>query len=206
MAIVQTDVKRMLAYSSISHAGYLLVGVQAATPDGTASVLFYLAAYSFMVVGSFAVVTLVSGVGDSRTSLDDLRGLSRTRPLLAIALTIFLLGQAGVPLTSGFFAKFYVIESAVEARSFPLAIVAMLAAVVAAFLYLRIMVSVWLDGDEEAAALDRPGLASAKQALPVPWGAAVVLVVTAGFTLAFGVWPQPVVEMARDAVPQLIRG
>ena len=206
LAIVQTDVKRMLAYSSISHAGYLLVGVQAATPDGTAAVLFYLAAYSFMVVGSFAVITLVAGTGDSRTSLDDLKGLSRTRPVLAIALTVFLLGQAGVPLTSGFFAKFYIIESAVDARSFPLAIVAMLAAVVAAFLYLRIMVSVWLDGDEDAAAVGAVELAEAKRGLPIPWGAALVLVITVGFTLAFGIWPQPVVEMARDAVPQLIRG
>ena len=202
LAIVQTDVKRMLAYSSVSHAGYLLVGVQAATFEGTASVLFYLAAYSFMVIGTFTVVTLVSGVGDGATSLDDIKGLGKARPVVAMGLTVFLLGQAGVPFTSGFFAKFYVIESAVDARSFPLAIVAMLAAVIAAFLYLRIMISVWLDGDD----LDTEGLIAARAALPIPVGAAIVLAITAGFTVAFGVWPQPIVEMARDAIPFLVRG
>ena len=204
LAIVQTDVKRMLAYSSVSHAGFLLVGVQAATPDGTASVLFYLAAYSFMVIGAFAVVTLISGEGDAQTTLDDMKGLGRTRPVMAMALTVFLLGQAGVPFTSGFFAKFYVIQAAVDAKSFPLAIVAMLASVIAAFLYLRIMVSVWLDEDEEP--VDVRSAAEAKALIPIPWGAAAVLVITAGFTLVLGIWPQPMVEMARDALPALVRG
>ena len=202
LAIVQTDVKRMLAYSSISHAGFMLIGVEAATDDGVSAVLFYLAAYSFMVIGSFAVITLVSGPGDARTSVADLRGLSRTRPLLAVALTVFLLGQAGVPFTSGFFAKFYIIEAAVGARSFPLAIVAMVSAVVAAYLYLRIMVSAWLTGDD----MDADEVATARAATPIPVGAAIVLVITVGFTLAFGIWPQPIVEMARDAVPVLVAG
>ena len=203
LAIVQNDVKRMLAYSSISHAGYMLVGVQAATPDGTASVLFYLAAYSFMVIGTFTVVTLISGEGDALTTLDDIKGLAQKRPVVALALTVFLLGQAGVPFTSGFVAKFYIIQSAADARSFPLAIVAMLAAVVAAFLYLRIMVSVWLEDDE----IDDPvALAEAKATIPIPWGAGVVLAITAAFTVAFGVWPQPIIEMARDAVPDLVFG
>ncbi len=203
LAIVQTDVKRMLAYSSISHAGYMLVGVQAASADGTAAVLFYLAAYSFMVIGTFTVVTLITGVGDNASSLDDIKGLAQKRPVVAVALTVFLLGQAGVPFTSGFLAKFYVIETAVDARSFPLAIVAMLAAVVAAFLYLRIMVSVWLEDDEIT---DGAELAEAKRTIPLPWGAAVVLAITAGFTLAFGIWPQPIIEMARDAIPTLVSG
>ena len=203
LAIVQNDVKRMLAYSSISHAGYMLVGVQAATPDGTASVLFYLAAYSFMVIGTFTVVTLISGEGDALTTLDDIKGLAQKRPVVALALTVFLLGQAGVPFTSGFVAKFYIIQSAADARSFPLAIVAMLAAVVAAFLYLRIMVSVWLEDDE----IDDPAaLAEAKATIPIPWGAGVVLAITVAFTVAFGVWPQPIIEMARDAVPDLVFG
>ena len=94
-----------------------------------------------------------------------------------MALTVFLLGQAGVPFTSGFFAKFYVIGAAVDARSFGLAIVAMLAAVVAAYLYLRIMMSVWLDGDEPD---DPSALAAARAAIPVPWGAALVLFITVG--------------------------
>jgi NADH-quinone oxidoreductase subunit N len=135
--------------------------------------------------------------------LDDIKGLAQKRPVVALALTVFLLGQAGVPFTSGFVAKFYIIQSAADARSFPLAIVAMLAAVVAAFLYLRIMVSVWLEDDE----IDDPAaLAEAKATIPIPWGAGVVLAITVAFTVAFGVWPQPIIEMTRDAVPDLVFG
>ena len=144
LAIVQHDVKRMLAYSSISHAGFILVGVQAASHRGTAAVVFYLAAYTFMVIGTFGVLTVISGRGDRKTSLDDLDGLGARRPALALALTIFLLAQAGVPLTTGFVAKFEIIGAAVEMRSFWLAVIAMVSAVVSAFLYLRIVLSVYL--------------------------------------------------------------
>jgi NADH-quinone oxidoreductase subunit N len=201
MAIVQSDVKRMLAYSSISHAGYLLVGVQAASDTGTSAVLFYLAAYGCMVIGSFAVVTVVAGEGDARTSLSDLSGLANRRPILAVAFTVFLLGQAGVPFTSGFFAKFYVIDAAVQSDSYWLAVVAMLVAVVAAFVYLRIRVSMWLEGGDT---LEGPERVAARATLPIPFGTAVVLIVTVGFTLVFGLWPDPVVQLARDAVPALV--
>ena len=149
MAVVQTDVKRMLAYSSISHAGFILVGVQAASGDGVKAALFYLAAYTFMVAGSFGVVTLVGRKGDIGMALDDFRGLSRDRPVLALVFTLFLFAQAGVPLTSGFFAKFYVINAAVGSGSTGLAIIAMVSAVVAAFLYLRIIVAMYMTADED---------------------------------------------------------
>src|SRR5690606_21807513 len=135
LAVIQRDVKRMMAYSSIAHVGYVLVGVQAATAQGVEGALFYLAAYTFMIAGSFGVITLVSRTGDIGHDLDDYRGLARSRPGLTLTLTLFLLAQAGVPFTSGFFAKFYVITAAVDAGSYGLAIVAMLAAVVAAYLY-----------------------------------------------------------------------
>src|SRR5947209_5176166 len=141
VAVVQTDVKRMLAYSSISHAGYVLVGLQAASSRGVAGSLFYLLAYTFMILGSFGIATIVGRKGDNRHSLDDYRGLARVRPGLAFTFTIFLLAQAGVPLTSGFLAKFYVISAAVEAHSYALAIIAMLAAVIATFFYLRVIVA-----------------------------------------------------------------
>ena len=158
LAVVQTNVKRMLAYSSISHAGFVLVGVEAAghragEPDpgsGMPSVATYLLVYSVLVIGSFAVVALVERGRDGDSSLDSFKGLAARRPTLAIALTVFLLAQAGVPLTSGFVAKFAVIRAAVEQRSYAIGIIAMVAAVIAAFLYLRIMVNVWLepaDGD-----------------------------------------------------------
>ncbi|MEO7430173.1 MAG: NADH-quinone oxidoreductase subunit N, partial [Acidimicrobiales bacterium] len=139
LAVVQTDVKRMLAYSSIAHAGFVLVAVQAASERGVQAALFYLASYTFMVAGSFGVVTVVGRKGDIGHSLGDYRGLSKDRPGLALVFALFLFAQAGVPLTSGFFAKFYVITAAVDAGSSWLAAIAMLSSVIAAFLYLRIV-------------------------------------------------------------------
>jgi NADH-quinone oxidoreductase subunit N len=193
LAVVQTDVKRMLAYSSISHAGFVLVGVQAATAKGVEAALFYLATYTFLVAGTFGVVTLVGRTGDGRHNLDDYRGLGRARPGLALVLSIFMFAQAGVPLTSGFFAKFYVITAAVDAGSVWLAAVAMLSAVIAAFLYLRIVVSMYMsDPDTEAP----------RVALPV--GAVVALAVCLVVTVGVGLWPGSIADMARDAVPVLV--
>ena len=154
LAIVQTDIKRMLAYSSISHAGYVLIGLQAASASGTAGALFYLMAYSFMVLGSFAVVSVVSGRGEARNDLGGFRGLASRRPGLALTFTVLLLSQAGVPFTSGFLAKFYVVSSAVGQHQYVLAVLAMLAAAVAAFFYLRVAIFMYspLPTEEEVAA------------------------------------------------------
>jgi NADH-quinone oxidoreductase subunit N len=197
LAIVQTDVKRMLAYSSISHAGFILVGAEAASDRGVAGALFYLLAYTFMVVGSFGVATLVGRRGDADHSLPAYRGLSRRRPLLALAFTVFLLAQAGVPLTSGFLAKFYVIGAAVEAESYALALIAMVSAVVSAFVYLRIIVAMYMTGEEGDDA----------EALPfirVPPAAALSLGIALVFTVVVGILPSPVVDFARDAIPVLV--
>jgi NADH-quinone oxidoreductase subunit N len=140
VAIVQRDVKRMLAYSSISHAGFVLVGLEVATKNGIAGGLYYLFAYVFMVVGSFTIVTLVGGRGDARHDLDTYRGLSARNPGLALLLALFLMAQAGIPFTTGFLAKFYVISAAVSSGAYPLALIAMIAAVIAAFFYLRVIV------------------------------------------------------------------
>ncbi len=193
LAIVQRDAKRMLAYSSISHAGFILVGVQAASDAGTASVVFYAVAYTFLVIGSFGVLAVVSGDGDRATSLDDLDGLGQRRPALALALTIFLLAQAGVPFTSGFVAKFEVIGAAVEARSYWLAVAAMVTAVVSAFLYLRIVLSMYLGEASE----DAP-------AIRVPRAAAVAIAVALIVTIGFGLVPGELDSITRNAVPQLI--
>ena len=198
LAIIQTDLKRMLAYSSISHAGYLLVGTQAASDQGVAAVLFYLATYTFMVIGSFAVISLNSGPEGIRTDLNSLTGLANRKPMLAIAFTVFLLGQAGIPLTSGFFAKFYVIEAVIEERSFGLAIVAMLAAVIGAFLYLRILTKIWLT-DLETDDKDQ-------NTITIPKQVSFVLLLATIVTLFLGIWPEPLVEMAQRAVPLLRAG
>jgi NADH-quinone oxidoreductase subunit N len=194
LAVVQTDVKRMMAYSSISHAGFVLVGVQAATEQGVQAALFYLATYTFLIAGTFGVITLVGRKGDGHHSLDDYRGLGRSRPGLALLLAVFLFAQAGVPLTSGFFAKFYVITAAVDAGSTWLAVVAMLASVISAYLYLRITVSLYMDD---------PDAAPAQPRLAIPVGAGITLALCAIVTLVVGVWPGPVVDLARDAVPVL---
>lgn len=193
LAVVQRDAKRMLAYSSISHAGFILVGVQAASDAGTAAVVFYAVTYTFLVIGSFGVLAVVSGEGDRATSLDDLDGLGQRRPALALALTIFLLAQAGVPLTSGFVAKFEVIGAAVEARSYWLAVAAMVTAVVSAFLYLRIVLSMYLG----KAAADAP-------VIRVPRAAAVAIVVALVITVGVGILPGELDTVTRNAIPRLV--
>ena len=183
LAAVQSDVKRVLAYSSISHAGFILVGVQAASDSGVASVLFYLAAYAVIAVGSFTVVAVLSGQDDDRTALASLAGLGTRRPALALGLTILLLAQAGVPFTSGFVAKFSVIAAAVQSRSYWLAVVAMVSAVVAAFAYLRVVVAMYFgdSGDTDADTVDAPPA--------MGLGAAAVIAVAVLFTVAMGVVP-----------------
>ena len=194
-AIVQTDVKRLLAYSSISHAGFILLGVTAASSRGTAAALFYLASYTFLVLGTFGVLTVMGGEGDSDHSLDSFRGLARRKPLLSVALLVFLLAQAGVPLTTGFFAKFEVIGAAIDDGAYWLAIVAMMAAVVAAYLYIKVIVTMFLDEpDEDAPSID------------VPRTAAIVIGLAAIVTVVFGIFPGPIDDLARDALVQLAAG
>src|SRR5205085_10157762 len=117
---------------------------------GTSAMLFYLAVYVFMVAGAFGVAALVGRTGDGRHSLDDYRGLGRTNPALSAALTVFLLAQAGVPFTSGFLAKFYVIGAAVSAHSYWLGLVAMLSSVITAFVYLRIVLAMYSEDPDDA--------------------------------------------------------
>jgi len=187
LAVVQGDVKRMLAYSSINHAGFILVGVEAASHragesqlgSGMPSVTTYLLLYAVLTVGSFAIVAVVARQHGGDTSVDAFNGLAGRQPLLAVALTILLLAQAGVPLTSGFVAKWGVIQSAVEEGSYTLAVIAMVTAVVGAFVYLRVMVAVWLRDGEAAHAAER-----------MPFMTGLAVFATAAFTIVIGVWPQ----------------
>ncbi len=179
MATVQTNVKRMLAYSSVAHAGFILVGLEAAGhygETGIAPAMTYLAVYAVMSLGSFAAV--MAAVGDGDGGLADLRGFSRRSPLLALAFSVLLFAQAGVPLTAGFVAKFGVIRAAVESESYAIAVAAMAAAVIGAYLYLRIVVSVWL---EDGGATDRT---------PVPRPVAAVVLAAASAVLVVGLVPQ----------------
>lgn len=193
MAVVQTNVKRMLAYSSISHAGFILVGVEAAAHmegNGLSSSMSYLAIYTMLVMGSFGIVIAVAGSGDTATSLEAFKGLAKRRPALALAFSTLLFAQAGVPFTSGFVAKFGVIKAAVEVNSYGLAIAAMVGAVIGAFLYLRIVVSMWMEEPTTDEVLEIPSVIS------------VVIGISVAFTLIVGFFPNIVlhaIELVRFA-------
>jgi NADH-quinone oxidoreductase subunit N len=205
LAIIQTDVKRMLAYSSISHAGYVLVGVQAASKDGVAGALFYLFAYMVMVLGAFAVVSLVGSKGEAHNDLESYRGLASRRPVLALSLVVFLLAQAGVPFTTGFLAKFYVVRAAVDQGQYALAVIAMLAAAIAAFFYLRLGILMYSpSGSAEPVAESGGGsVAVAAPAetdrITIPAAMGVALVLCVGFTLVMGIAPAPMIDVAKKA-------
>jgi NADH-quinone oxidoreductase subunit N len=195
LAAVQTNVKRMLAYSSITHAGFILVAVHAASsPNGDGvlggeAFLFYLLAYTVMVAGTFGVVTVVGGRGDDDHELDDYRGLSRRYPVLAGLMSVLLFAQAGVPFTSGFFAKFRVIAAAAGEESYVLAAVAMLAAVVAAVLYLRVVVRMFLIDAVADGAAGEHGAGTAGGPVTPSWSAVVAVAVAAVVTIVLGLLP-----------------
>ena len=188
LAVVQEDLKRMLAYSSIAHAGFVMTGVIAANDEGISGALFYLATYGITVLGAFAVVTIVAGRQDRRVRLSDYRGLFFSSPLLAGALTLFLLSLAGVPLTSGFVGKLLVFASVIEAGYAWVAVVGVLASVVAAFFYLRGLVVMYMQEAPEGHELGRAG------------GPAYVVVgLTALVTLALGLYWGPLIDVAERA-------
>ncbi len=191
-AIVQTDVKRMLAYSSIAHAGYILMGFYADTSRGREAALLYLFVYSFMVIGSFAVLTIATRRGDDQHSLDDYRGLALRRPVVGGLLIFFLLAQAGIPLTGGFVAKLEIFSASAQAGEYGLLVLGVLASITAAFFYLRISVVTLTppdEGETEPAGMLRR----------VDGWSAVVLGVTGIIVLLVGLVPGTFVHWARDA-------
>jgi NADH-quinone oxidoreductase subunit N len=194
LAVTQTDIKRLLAYSSIANAGYLLVGVLAANKEGISSSLFYLVAYGFSVLAAFGVVTLVRDSDGEATHLSRWAGLGRRSPMYAALFTFLLLAFAGIPLTSGFTAKFGVFAAAIGAGQVWLVIVGVVTSAVLAFPYLRVVVMMWLsEPSESTPAVVLPG---ALTAAAVTIGAAA--------TLVLGVIPQPLLDIA-DSANQFIR-
>lgn len=187
-AVMQEDVKRVLAYSSIAHAGFVLTAIIAANDRGVAGALFYLATYGLTVLGSFAVITVVGGRDERRTRLTDYKGLFFERPLLAGALTLFLLSLAGVPLTAGFVGKLVVFGAAIEAGYAWVVVVGAVTSAIAAFFYLRIMVVMYMQERSADADYVVPG--------PVASG---VIALTALATLALGIIWSPLFELAQKA-------
>ncbi len=198
LAVVQSDVKRMLAYSSISHAGFILIGLQAGNAVGLSSSLVYLFTYAIVVLGTFGVVTVVGDRGDSRHDLNDYNGLATRSPFLAVALTVFLLAQAGIPGTSGFIAKFGVIRAAADANSYALAIIAMMISVVGAFFYLRVILRMWAGSDDHA---DEHGVDAAVVApIRMPIATQLAIAIAFAFTIAVGILPQTIIDFADRAL------
>lgn len=193
-AITQNDVKRMLAYSAVSHTGFILTGVIALNDAGLSGTLFYLFAYGFSTLGAFAVVGLVRSGGAEDTALDRWAGLGRRYPVLGVVFSLFLFAFAGIPLTSGFVAKFAVFKAAGEGGALPLVVIAVIASAVAAYFYLRVIVLMFFtEAPEDPPVLARPS-----------WSTAAVVAVTAGITFALGALPQPLLDLA-DASAYFLR-
>ena len=185
-ALAQHNVKRLLAYSSIAHAGYVMVAVAAHSEIGTAAAMFYLAAYVFMNVGAFAIVSYFSRKGERFVRIEDFAGLGRRRPMIAAMFTIFLLSFIGVPLTGGFFAKFYVFKAALDANLVWLTVLGLLNSAVAAFYYLRLLVVMYMQEPGE----------STKDLPPLPWGTKAAMWASAALTLLLGIFPSVVLNFA----------
>jgi NADH-quinone oxidoreductase subunit N len=166
-ALRQTDLKRLLAYSSVAHAGYLLVGLAVANQAGVAGVLFYLLAYGFMNVGAFAVVIAAERAEGGDVTVDSIAGLAARKPGLAAGMTVALLSLAGVPPLAGFVGKFYLFRAAVETDLTWLAVVGVLNSVVSAYFYLKVIVAVWLREPDEGELVKTCSLVSATVAASV---------------------------------------
>jgi NADH-quinone oxidoreductase subunit N len=185
LALVQSDVRRLLAYSGVAHAGFIMTGVVGGATDG---VLFYLAIYAIQLIGAFAVVAVVSGPDGAGSGLDQYRGLGRRSPLLAGAFTVLLLGMGGLPLTSGFVAKFGVFTDAWAQGYEWLVVVAVIASVAAFAFYIRVIVVMYMDEADDDVPL-RVG--------PERW----VLALAVGATILWGIFPSSLLDLAADALP-----
>lgn len=192
-ALAQTNVKRMLAFSSVAHAGYLLTALVAAPGQGAEAILFYLVAYAAVNLGGFGALAALARDGREPLSLGDLAGLAQRRPALAAALTLFLVSLTGVPVSAGFVGKFYLFSAAVNAGYLVLALVGVLVSVVSAYYYLRVVVAMYMREPVGEDTWARVG--------PLP---ATGLAVAAAVVLGFGVHPGPLLEWARLALRSLL--
>jgi len=191
-AILQTNIKRMLAYSSIAHAGYVLVAVTSNSATGVGAAMFYLAAYTFTNAGAFLVVTYFSRKGEKYVNIEDFAGLAQRNPGMAAMMTIFLLSLIGVPLTGGFFGKFYIFRAALDANLIWLTVLGLLNSAIAAYYYLRVLVVMYMR--EPGASVEN--LPSAGGPLKVAiYGSAVV-------TLLLGIFPGAILDFVNQAVGQ----
>lgn len=196
-ALVQNNVKRLLAYSSIAHAGYILVAFAMISPEtsatGISAAMFYTAAYAAMNLGAFAVVSHFANAGERYVTLEDYEGLGRTSPLLAATLTIFLLSLIGIPMTGGFFAKFYVFSAALKANLVWLTIIGVVNSAIGSYYYLRIIVMMYMREARKPVPVT-----------PVPFGLGVALALTIAATFYLGILPNRVLRYAQESAQDLL--
>jgi len=192
IAVVQKNVKRMLAYSSIAHAGYIVVGLVPETPYGMSSAVFYLISYTFTIVGAFAIITYLEKNDGTGTEISDFSGLNNTHPMLSILMTIFMLSLAGIPPTAGFMAKFYVFSSAIKNGYIGLAIFGILTSVISLYYYLRIVYAMYFEEPET------------KTTLPVPVGISVGLLISLWGVIQLGILPADIMNLAVQSIQSLI--
>ena len=193
-ALVQQNIKRLLAYSSIAHAGYLLVAFAAAKQTGISAAIFYAAAYAAMNVGAFAIVSHLSSRGERYVTLDDYAGLGRRSPLIAAILTVFLLSLIGIPITGGFFAKFYVFSAALQANLIGLALIGVINSAIAAYYYLRVIVYMYMRDPRTETPVSR-----------IPAGLGIGLAISVIATIYLGVLPGRVLEYALRGAQDLMK-
>jgi NADH-quinone oxidoreductase subunit N len=193
IALAQPNIKRMLAYSSIAHAGYILVAFVAGDQLGTSSILFYLLAYVFMNMGAFTVLILFGKKGEENTHLDDYAGLGFKHPLLGAAMAIFMLSLAGIPPLAGFMAKFYIFSAAVKAKLYWLAVIGVLNSAVAAFYYLRVLIYMYFREPERDL-----GIVALSPA------AVLVVIISVWGVLHMGILPSALLSLAQRSVHFLL--
>jgi NADH-quinone oxidoreductase subunit N len=188
-ALVQNDVKRMLAYSSIAHAGYILIAFVIGDQTSSASILFYLLVYTFMNIGAFTVVILLGRKGAENTNIESYAGLASRHPLLALAMTIFLLSLAGIPPLAGFMGKFYLLSAAIKAKYYWLAVIGVLNSVVAVYYYLRVVMAMYFR--EPVGEMERPDFSPAYS---------VVIIVSLWALFHMGIFPRHFLLIAQKSV------
>ena len=188
-AIFQNDLKRMLAYSGVAHAGYLLIGIVANSQDGMASILFYLAVYLFMNIGAFAVVFTLEGEGKEGNSIYRFKGLAKRSPLLAAAMSLFMVSLAGFPPTAGFFGKLFLFVAAIKEGYILITILAVVASIISVYFYLRVIVMMYFHEEEGSTPLH------------ISRGMAAIITVSSVAILAIGLYPSGLMQLALESIP-----
>ncbi len=191
LALVQDNIKRMLAYSSIAHAGYILIGFVSGTAQGMSAILFYLLAYTLMNIGAFAIITYLGGQGDEKVTINDYAGMGYRHPIAAVVLSLFLFSLAGIPPTAGFMGKFYIFSGAIQAGYLGLAIIGVLNSVVSVYYYLKVTIAMYMKTPDIAV--------SGSAVIPASPMLAAAVVISVYGVVSMGIFPSLLITLAQQS-------